>query len=173
MSKTFCKYHLLCSNIPTHVHLYHLTSLSVRSGICWPKLYHVIVFQFCWSTNIEFPLKPLCKKHSFAGVCFNPFNSKFTSHIEGILPKGPYPPCFRMADMALFGRIPSIFHFAFDGAVVCLIGPQCDLFNLWLKTGIRNSRVDISWRPRFASCRIALDLPIHGLGYTHYSETCL
>ena len=30
-------------------------------------------------------------------------------YIEGILPKGPYPPCLRMADRAPIGRIPSIY----------------------------------------------------------------
>ena len=30
-------------------------------------------------------------------------------HIDGIQPRGPYPPCLRMADRTLFGRIHSIY----------------------------------------------------------------
>ena len=36
-------------------------------------------------------------------VCFivNEHTTKFSRYIDGILPKGPYPPCLRMADRAL------------------------------------------------------------------------
>ena len=43
---------------------------------------------------------------SFDWQCF----VKYSWHIDGILPIGPYPPCLRMADRALFAGYPRYFH---------------------------------------------------------------
>ena len=37
------------------------------------------------------------------------FRNRYHSLIDGILPKGPYPPCLRMADRALLAGYPRLF----------------------------------------------------------------
>ena len=55
------------------------------------------------------------KRHVYAFAWFSLFNIDFMAvaetwvsadNVDGILPKGPYPPCLRMADRALLAGYP-------------------------------------------------------------------
>ena len=53
-------------------------------------------------------------------------SSPIVPHIEGILPKGPYPPCLRMADRALLAGYPRYMRCWTGSSLVYLIA--CSLF---------------------------------------------
>ena len=53
--------------------------------------------------------------------------SNFNWQIDGILPKGPYPPCLRMVDRPILAEYPRNIGPIFQEAVCCL------LWVLWVK----------------------------------------
>ena len=64
-----------------------------------------LVLSRCWN--------PHCLHH----LCFN----KYSAYIDGILPKGPYPPCLRMADRAFLAGYPRYGKCSADNIMPILI----------------------------------------------------
>ena len=83
-------------------------------------------------------LKYILKRSS--AKCSPQFCSHPNVHIEGILPKGSYPPCLRMADRALLAGYPRYV-------------PHCDLLTV--------ARLGHHWINRYIAC--ACSLPRHCL----------
>ena len=54
---------------------------------------------------VVFATKTFPKKY-FSIESYHIFRKKLLAQVEGILPKGPYPPCLRMADRALLAGYP-------------------------------------------------------------------
>ena len=100
-------------------------------------------------------------------------SQKIKAHIDGILPKGPYPPCLRMADRALLAGYPRYIrtkHKAF------LMQLPCVLFSnhVIIRDPVKPFS-DVTW----ASCRLKLPTsrlfiqPLFGASIKEKSKTPL
>ena len=82
-------------------------------------------------------------------------------YIDGILPKGPYPPCLRVADRALLAGYPryGVRYLGSDNSFVACWAPRCHLNQCWLT---------INWTPGTNFSESSITIEIFSLNIMHF-----